>query len=634
MRVMARILAVVALGVWLAAMPAAQTALDREAERWIEATLKRMTLEQKVGQVLMPSFESMYTPTDSGVFETLAAYIKQFHVGGFIVFGGSQPAPNVLLNPTYPTVTLGQPMAAASLLNRLQRLSQIPLINAADFETGVGMRISGGTLFPRAMAFGAAGDDALTEQAGRIAGVEGRALGVHVNFAPVADVNNNPRNPVINTRSFGEGQVSSMVSAYVRGLSQGGMIATLKHFPGHGDTDVDSHLGLPLIPHARARIEEVELPPFRSGIAGGAGAVMTAHIMMPALEPTPETPVTFSDRIVTGLLRRDLGFEGLIFTDSMGMQAITRLHAPGAAAVRAFNAGHDMILHSPDVPAAHSALLDAARGGQITPERLDGSVRRILRSKARLGLHRSRTVDLERVPDVVGSREHRAVARQVSERAITLIKDERSSVPLLTSRAGSLLFLSVLDYPSGWGIAAPSRTFLPELRKRWSNVAAVELSDRTSPSELELLRAAAGRYDAIIAAVYVRTAAFSGRMDLAPPVASLLRNLVSISAAARSTAQSRDESGQEVNRQRPPGDPASSASTPFVTVFFGNPYQSTFLPELPSVLLTYDFYDVAEATAVRAIAGEIPIGGRLPIGLPGLFPIGHGLTRPAVTSSP
>lgn len=621
----------------LSSMSRAQAPLDREAQRWVESVMKRATVEEKVGQVLMPSFESVYTATDSEVFETLAGYVKNYHVGGFIVFGGSQPAPNVLLNPAYATVTLGQPLAAASMLNRLQRLSNLPLLNAADFETGVGMRIAGATQFPRAMAFGAAGREDLTEQAGRIAGLEGRALGIHVNFAPVADVNNNPRNPVINTRSFGEGQmrvfggapssVSSMVAAYVRGLSQGGMLATIKHFPGHGDTDVDSHLGLPLIEHPRTRLDEIELPPFKSGIAAGAAAVMTAHIMMPALEPRPETPITFSEPVVSGLLRGELGFDGLVFTDSMSMQAVTRIETPGRGAVRAFLAGHDMILHSPDVPAAYAALLEAAKSGEIPAERLDASVRRVLTAKARLGLHKTRVIDLEAVPDVVGGRAHRAVAREVSERAITLIKDERQSVPLPGPRSASLLFLSVVDYPSGWGIAAPSRTFLPELRKRWSNVTALELSDRTTPNELELVRASAGRYDAIVAAIYVRTSSFSGRMDLAPPVVSLLRSLVGISAMARPAAQARGDGEEEMNRPLVPGAPAAPRAIPLVAVFFGNPYQATFLPELPSVLLTYDLYDTAEATAVRALAAEIPIAGHLPIGLPNMFPIGHGLTR-------
>ena len=639
MRTFTGALLAVALCTALSLAQPAPGALDREAQRWVDSTITGMRLEEKVGQLLMASFESTYTATDSEVFERLAGYVRNHHVGGFIVFGGSQPAPSVALNPTYASVVLGQPLAAASLVNRVQKISKLPLITAADFETGVGMRISGGTAFPRAMAFGAAGDASLAERAGFVTATEGRALGIHINFAPVADVNNNPRNPVINTRSFGEQpaggarSVSEMVSAYVRGVQRGGMLSTLKHFPGHGDTDVDSHIGLPVVKHTKDRLQAIELPPFRAGAAAGAAAVMTAHMAMPSIDPSG-VPVTFSAEAVTGLLRKGLGFEGLVFTDAMNMQAITKMAPPGDAAVRAFLAGHDMILHTPDVGAAYEGLLAAARAGTISRERLDASVRRILSAKARLGLHRTRLVDLEKVPDVVGGRAHRSVARQVSERSLTLLKDDRSVLPLKLARHSAVLYLSILDYPSGWGIAAPARTLLPELRRRWPNVTAVEVSDRASAGELELLRATAGRFDAIVVSVTVRTASFSGRMDLAPGVVSLLRALVPIAAAAKPAAPSRGEGEEELNRPlAPPAAPPGDDGIPLVAIFFGNPYQATFVPELPAVLLAYDFYDLAEATAVRAIAGEIPIVGRLPVALPGLFEVGHGLSRPGAAGS-
>lgn len=578
--------------------------LDPSAARWVAATLEGMTLDQKVGQLIMPSFRSTYLSSDSDVYDELVSRVHEQHVGGFLLFGGREPAPDVLLNAGYSRSVLGQPLAAASVANRLQAISALPLLNSADFETGVGFRIGGATTFPRAMAFGAAGDDRLAFEAGRITALEARALGIHVNFAPVADVNNNPRNPVINTRSFGEdpAMVARLAAAYVRGLRDGGMIATLKHFPGHGDTDVDSHLGLPLIAHPRERLDRVELPPFRAGIAAGAAAVMTSHIELPGLEPDRGRPATFSRRIVTDLLRADLGFDGLIYTDSMRMRGVTDLVSAREAAVAAVAAGHDVVVHSPDDAAAFDGLKQAVERGEIAGARLDASVRRILEAKARLGLHRTRAVSLDTLPLIVGTRVHRAVAAEVSRRGMTLIKDERDDVPLRVPRQAAILYLSVLDYPSGWGNGAPSRTFLPELKKRWPNVTAVEVSDRTSQAELELLRASIDRYDAVVASVFVRTASFSGRMDLADPVASLLR-----SVARRSQGR----------RQ------------PFVTIFFGNPYAATFLPELPGMLLTYDYYDLAEASAVRAIAGEAAITGRLPIALGDQFPVGYGLTREA-----
>jgi beta-N-acetylhexosaminidase len=384
------------------------------------------------------------------------------------------------------------------------------------------------------------------------------------------------------------------------------MIATLKHFPGHGDTDVDSHLGLPVILHARARLDEIELPPFRAGIDAGAGAVMTSHIALPALDPTPGTPATFSPPIVMSLLRGELAFGGLIVTDSMEMQGVARLLSPGEAAVRAVLAGHDVLIDLPDTQAAFEGIKAAVQAGRLSGARIGESAERILRVKASLGLHKRKQVALDEVPKLVGARAHRAVAQAVSERSITLLKDERNTVPLRLGADASILYLSVLDYPGGWGFGAPSRILAPELRKRWPRLTAVELSDRSTAAELDLVRATADRYDAIVAAVFVRTAAFSGRMDLSPALVRMLNEL-----ARR----------------------ARGANTPFVGILFGNPYVAMSLPDLPAMLLTYDYYDLAEGSAARALAGEAAIGGRLPIALPGLFPIGHGVTREAVRAT-
>lgn len=380
------------------------------------------------------------------------------------------------------------------------------------------------------------------------------------------------------------------------------MIATIKHFPGHGDTDVDSHLGLPIVTFDRARLNQVELVPFKKGIANGAPALMAAHIELPALDPTPSTPVTFSRKILHDLVRNDLGFAGLVYTDSMSMDAVAKIVTPDEGAVRAVLAGADQVLHSPDPVAAFNGLKAAVTSGRIPAARLDESIDRILRAKASVGLHEHRSVDLDAVPAHVGGRAHLAIAQDASQRSLTLIKDERHAVPLTVSRDTPVLYLSVVDYPSGWQIAAPSRTAIPELRKRWPQVTAIEVSDHTPLSELDLVRAVVPRYGAVVANVFVRATSGSGRLDLSEPLIRLLRDV------ARETART---------------------NTPFVTTFFGNPYVAAAIPELPAVMLTYDFYDLAEASTVRAIAGEAAIGGRLPIAIPGLFPVGHGLQRPA-----
>jgi len=576
--------------------------LDGDAERWVAATLKKMSLDDKVGQLLVSSFGSEFLSTDSDEYDALVKAVHEYRIGGFHVFGGTEAAPDVLLDANYGTVTLGQPLAAASLLNRLQAIAPYPLLNSADFETGAGFRLEGATAFPRNMAFGAAGDETLAYEAGRITAIESRAIGVQVNFAPVVDVNNNPRNPVINTRSYGEDPelVGRLGGAYVRGLQAGGMIATLKHFPGHGDTDVDSHLGLPIIKDPRESLDKTEFPPFKAGIAAGAGAIMTAHIEMPALDAAPNTPTTLSQPIVSGILRRELGFDGLIYTDSMSMAGVAALYKPGDAAVRAIKAGNDIVLHSPDDAAAFTAIKAAVASGEIPSAQLDRSVERVLRAKAQTGLNRVRAVSLDALPNIVGGRAHQAVADEVSQRSITLVRDQRDQVPLKIAKDAQVLYLSVLDAPNGWRIAAPSRTFIPELKKRWRAVTSVEVSERSTANEIELVRAMAGRYDAVVASVFVRAASGSGRMDLPPNMQALLR------ALARQTEQS---------------------GKPFVTVLFGNPYTATFLPDVPAMLLTYDFYDRAERSAVKALAGEAPITGKLPIALPGVADRGAGLQR-------
>lgn len=587
--------------------PSFAPTLDRDAARWVDTTLKSFTDDQLVGQLLMGRLDSTYLSADSATFEDLAALVRDVHMGGFCVFGGVEQVPAVLLNGTYGPTILGQPLELAAILNRLQAISTLPLLVSGDFEHGVGMRINGATRFPRAMAFGAAGDPALVREAARVTAVESRALGVHVNFAPVADVNNNPRNPVINIRSFGEdpARVGALVRAAVEGLQSGGVAATLKHFPGHGDTAVDTHLGLATVPHDRARLDRVELAPFRDGIAAGAAAAMVAHVEMPALDPLPG-PATFSRPIVSGLLRHELEFGGVVFTDSMLMEAVNDIAGPGEAAVRAIEAGVDVVLDSPDPRAAAASLKAAMASGRLTRTQLEGSAGRVLALKARLGLHRTRSVDLNAVMTAVGTRAAADTARVTAERAITLLRDARASVPLTTPRSGRVLYLSVLDYPSNWRIAAPSRTLLPELRKRWDTVTAVELSDRSTADELELVRAMAAGHDAVVAGVFVRASSGSGRLDLGPGIVRLLQDLAAASARRKQ---------------------------PLVAAFFGSPYAAVAAADLPAVLVTYDFGDYAEAAAVRAIAGEISIQGTLPVALGDGAGVGFGVTRQARAST-
>jgi len=420
------------------------------------------------------------------------------------------------------------------------------------------------------------------------------------------DVNNNPRNPIINVRSFGENVelVSQMATAYIHGVLAGGMIPTAKHFPGHGDTATDTHIGLAVIEHPRSHLDQVELPPFRAAIAAGAGAVMSSHIALPALDPAMvpgaaqplPTPATLSRPILTGLLRDQLKFDGLIYTDSMSMFAISQNVPPDRAAALAVKAGADQVLHSPDDDAAFRGIKAAVAAGDIPEAQITRSVERILSTKAAMGLHLNRAADLAAIDARLGTREHQQIASELNARAMTLIKDERHQVPFAVPPTANVLYLSVIDYASGWREGAPSRTFLPELKKRWPNVTGVEVSDRTSADQFDLVRLLARRADAIVASVFVRIASYRGRMDLSDRQVALLEEL-------------------------------AAANKPYVAVLFGNPYTATALQKLPAMLLTYEEFDGIELAAVRALAGEAPIHGKLPISLPGLFPIGHGLDR-------
>src|ERR1700682_3907709 len=313
--------------------------------------------------------------------------MPKYHLGGFPMTVRCDP----------PFLYKNQPYEAAELLNRLQGDSRLPLLIAADFELGVSNRLHGTTGFPNAMAIGASGHPQFAEDFGGITGEEARAIGVHWNFFPVADVNSNPDNPIINTRSFGEDtqEVGDFVSAYIRGAHSAGMLVTAKHFPGHGDTATDSHLGVAQVTGNRARLDAVELPPFRKAIESGVDAIMVAHVTVPALDPEPNRVATTSRAIVTGLLKEDMGFKGIVVTDALDMAGLTRLYAKdiGRAAVESFQAGNDMLIIPANLDASYHSVLQAVESGEISRQRLDQSVHKILELKASLGLNKARLVE-------------------------------------------------------------------------------------------------------------------------------------------------------------------------------------------------------------------------------------------------
>ncbi len=554
-----------------------------EPDPWVEATLAKMTLDEKVGQLIVPALDAPFLDPNSTKPEELERYVRRFHVGGFLTF--SRDAARF-----------------TELHNRLQQAARTPLLITADLEGGVGYLLAnGGTRLPRAMALAATGSDDLVYQAGRIAALEGRALGVGVNFYPVVDVNNNPRNPIINIRAFSEdpGQVARFAADYVRGSQEAGLLATAKHFPGHGDTAADSHIELPVIELGRDRLDQIELPPFQATIDAGVAAVMTAHICLPKLEPEKCLPASLSPTLTTKLLREEMRFPGLIFTDALTMNGITSQFIPEEAAVRGIKAGADVLLIPVDVEKTFNALKHAVESGDIPVERIDASVRRILEAKARLGLNQKRTIDPAQLERTLGNAERQRLAQTMIERALTLVRDDHKAIPVKLKPGQRVLWLTLLDAPNGWR-DPPGVAFGQALRARYPDVDFIEARlDNTSTREtVAQVKELADVADAVIASGHIRVAAYKGSIELTEWQLDLLRHL-------------------------------SKSEKPFTFTLFGSPYLLSFVPELPSYILTYEYYPEAERAAVRALAGDIPFTGTLPISLPEAYPLGHGLKTQA-----
>lgn len=555
----------------------------RTQKSWAENTLESMSLDEKIGQLIIPATVGMFLSQDSEAFKQARRDIVEFHVGGYHMLGEVN--------------SLHEPAGVALFINHLQDLSRVPLWITADFEGGAGLRYLGATRLPRAMAMGATANPDMAYQAGRITAEEARALGINVNFYPVVDVNNNARNPIINIRSFGGDPllVARMARAYIRGSQEHGVMATAKHFPGHGDTSTDSHLELPVIDVDRARLDRIELPPFRAAVDEGVGGVMSAHIALPRIEPG-NLPATLSSMMLTGVLRGELKFSGVIFTDAMNMRGVAAHYPEGEAAVRSVKAGADIVLYPPNVEQAFLALKRAVESGEIKESRIDESVRRILTAKAKVGLDKQRLVDIGNLDKVLGNNEHQRAAQQIIENAITLVRDKQSVLPLKLAPEQKVLFITMVDNSEGWRDGVPGRAFFQELLKRHPNSTDVYLTDKTAPAELELIRKLAAFSDAVVVNAFIRVSSFKGSIDLSEGEINLLKRL-------------------------------SAIDKPLVFVLYGSPYLLSFVPELPTYILVYEYYPAAEEAALRAVLGEIDFRGKLPVELPGFYPIGHSAAK-------
>ena len=564
-----------------AARPAVDPAAAEAA--WVDGTLARMSLRRKAAQLVFPRIPGGFLPAESETWQRIRGWVMNDGVGGIIA-------------------TIGPPMEAATTFNALQQLSTIPLLVTADMEHGPGQLLNGGmvlpygldngsaTRFPPAMALGATDDERFAYELGRITALEARAVGVHMTFSPVVDVNNNPDNPIINTRSYGSDaeRVARFAAAHIRGLQEHGMLATAKHFPGHGDTGTDSHIELPVITVDALRVDSLELRPYRAAMEAGVSAVMSAHIAFPALTGD-SVPATLSAAVMTGLLREQLGFDGLIVTDALDMGAIVKGWGAAQAPVLALRAGADMLLqvNPQDVGTAIDAIVAAVHSGEVSEARLDASVRRVLAAKAKLGLHVTRTVALEQVPRALSTEAHRRIAQDAADRSITLVRDHEKMLPLRGGRVLSVVFASDPDPWTG-------RTFQRTLAESYPNLETVTIEPDASPAQLDDVRERAKAADVVLLAPFIRVGAYKGALAVPEPIASLMRDLV---------------------RQRPS-----------VLVSFGNPYLLRQFPDLGTYVLAWGQWDAPQRAAARALAGVIPISGRLPIPLPPDYGVGDGIT--------
>src|SRR5690348_11728396 len=565
--------------------PGPSKALTPAAAQWVESTLAKMSLDEKVGQILFTTYHGSFTATDSAAYADMMHDVEKLHVGGFINITQGSPL-GVVKSQAYPTAVLG---------NQLQSKSKLPLLIGADFERGTAMRLDEGTSFPTAMALAAAGNPKDAYTMGKVTALEARAVGVQWIYAPDSDVNNNPDNPIINTRSFGEDpqKVAQFVAAFVRGVQENGALATAKHFPGHGDTSTDSHMDLPVIKASRKRIESLELVPFRAAIAAGADSIMTGHLAIPALEPNPDVPATLSPNILNNLLRKELGYQGLVVTDAMDMGGITVRYAPGNAAVRAFAAGVDALLMPPVPDAAVDALKDAVISGRISRERLDASVRRILQAKARLGLYKSRLVDVNALNRNFGKVEWQKEAQDISDRGVTLLRDTARRLPLDGTKPTRALLVTLYGDPEPY----PGEDLERELRSRVDTLTTLRADTRFSKAD-NLKLPAPDTYDVAILAFFVRVSDRKGNVDVPAEQAALAEKLY-------------------------------YNGKPVITVGFGSPYLVEHFPQAETWLAAFGISDVAQISVARALFGEIPVRGHLPVTIPGVdMKLGFALELP------
>jgi beta-N-acetylhexosaminidase len=584
----------------ISAMPqnfASKSALkpSDKAWKWADKQLKKMSLDEKVGQLVHIGVNARFMNQDSNEFKELRRQVVENKVGGIIVFVGG----------VYDTV---------HFVNRMQALAEIPLLISADFETGVGMRFPDTVNFPWNMAIAATGNTDFARRQGEIVGRETKALGVQQIFAPVIDVNNNAENPVINVRAYGEdaNDVTRFGIAFMEGLQSQNVLATAKHFPGHGDTNVDSHRGLPVINFSRERLEKTEFVPFRALINAGVGSVMISHISMPQLDDTKVEPLktsekasytesevitegttipaTLTPKIITDILKKDMKFDGLIVTDAMDMSGLTLYFNQEEGAVRALLAGNDIILKPSNADAAIRGIREAVKSGRISGERLDYSVRKILAWKHQLGLSEKKFVPIDSIDTTVSSLPTRELTEEIAENAITLVKNETGALPVKSGTNAVVLAIT-----NGNDVNFVGNPLVSRLRANGVKVERIAIDERSTPEEIENAVNKAKAAEVVIAGLYGR-------------VRSGAKNSIGL-----------PEAGEKVLRA------VLKSEKPVLNIAFGNPYLLLGFPEMKNYIVAYGDMTSLQRASADTVTGKIEFKGKLPITV-GNYPRGTGLS--------
>ena len=565
---------VLSLG-WLIFLSCAGVKQEAPAN-WVEPLLKSMTIEQKIGQMMAVPYTPKFYHDQHPEFNRILDYVRNYGIGGVMIFQG-------------------EPYAVARTINKLQQAAATPLWVMADIEWGISMRVQEGTTFLPGMAIGATGSEEYAYEMGKITAREARAMGIQVGFVPVMDVNNNPDNIIINTRSFGEDPklVARLGSAFIKGMQENGVYATAKHYPGHGDTDVDSHLGLPVISASPDRIRKVELVPFKAAVDAGVKFVMVAHITYSSFPQMQGRPATLDPYFIEEVLQKEFGFKGLVITDAMEMGGVVNNYWSGEAAVRAINSGVDMLLMTPNFETTFNFIVQAVKEGRIPVDRIDSSVRKILQAKFQQGLNHKQQVNLEEIEAVMAAPDHLAKKEEMANAAITLIRDQHQVFPLHAEEIDSLLVLTITD--GEYGLLYENR-LLNEIRKRVPLVRNLMIDKRSCQDDITKTLQLCDSAQTVIMGLFVRWGSHKGSVTLPDSVAVMIKNIF------------------EINK-------------PLALISFGSPYLLRQLPDAPSYMCTYDTSPLAIRAGIRAVFGEIPMQAHLPVSIPGYYQAGDGLQR-------